>query len=300
MEVQFSRICIIGSGIIGGSIAKRLSKLGVDVIGISNSIPENASMYYSDFIDLKNLDKIPDVDLFILTSPLSTYDFWLSKLGDKIILECGSVKIDLPENIIKTHPIAGSDKSGFAYSDEDLFASRRVIISSNMSQKNIDIARRFWGMFSPSDMINMPDDEHNKIYAYISHFPQLLCFAMRKLLSSEGVLLDDKYNVALRLMNSSPSIWVNKGEIFDCNKRYIKTAIDEFYNKSLQYNNCEDQSIGNFIEKISYLCLKTGDKYQNYAGRGFDDFISIARNNETMKHEYLSKLMIYINEIMDI
>jgi prephenate dehydrogenase len=300
MEGQFSRICVIGSGIMGGSIAKRLSKLGVEVIGISNSIPENASMYYSDFIELKNFDKIPDVDLFILASPLSTYDFWLSKLGDKIILECGSVKIDLPENVIKTHPIAGSDKSGFGYSDEDLFANRRVIISSDMSQKNIDIARRFWGMFSPSDMINMPDDEHNKIYAYISHFPQLLCFAIKRFLDDFDLKLDERYKLALRLMSSSPSIWINKGEIFDCNKRYIKTAIDEFYNKSLQYNNSNDQSIADFIETISYLCLKTGDKYQNYAGRGFDDFVSIARNNEAMKHEYLSKLMIYVNEIMDI
>jgi prephenate dehydrogenase len=300
MSSQFSRICVLGSGIIGGSIAKKLSRSGIEIIGISNSIPDNASMYYSDFIELKNLGEIPDADLFVLSSPLSTYDFWLSKLWDKLILECGSIKMNLAKNVIKTHPIAGSDKSGFSYSDESLFFGKKIIISSDMSQENTHIARKFWSMFDPSEIVHLPDEEHNQIYAYISHFPQLLCFAIKRFLDDSEVILGEQYKFALRLMNSNPSIWINKGEIFDYNRMYINVAINEFYDKSLQYNDCENQSMSDFLDMLSYICLQIGRKYEKYAGKGFSDLTSIAKNHGSIKHEYIEKLMIYMNEIMDI
>ncbi|MDW7973645.1 MAG: prephenate dehydrogenase/arogenate dehydrogenase family protein, partial [Thermodesulfovibrio sp.] len=81
------------------------------------------------------LDKTSQADLVVLATPVSVFEALISQMRDyikkdTIIIDVGSVKGSIVEKIerllpsevyfVGTHPIAGSEKTGFEYARADL------------------------------------------------------------------------------------------------------------------------------------------------------------------------------------
>ena len=138
------------------------------------------------------------VDLIIISvTPTKTLEvinsikeLWNTKIT---ITETSSVKNHLIfkniNNIVFSHPIAGSDKSGIDNSDANLFTYKKNIIckSSNTDQFHLDRLKSFWENALMMNVAEMSIKEHDQIFAITSHLPHLLAYALIDSIRLSGI-----------------------------------------------------------------------------------------------------------------
>ena len=240
MNNNIKSILIIGLGLIGGSIAKASKEKGITVYGfdIDSNIVDKA--FEKKIIDYKisNFDEVTEskmdslVDLIIISvTPIKTLEvinsikeLWNTKIT---ITETSSVKNHLIfkniNNIVFSHPIAGSDKSGIDNSDANLFTYKKNIIckSSNTDQFHLDRLKSFWENALMMNVAEMSIKEHDQIFAITSHLPHLLAYALIDSIRISGINISDNAGAGLkefiRLSGSNPEMWRDILEINSMN-----------------------------------------------------------------------------------
>ena len=245
------KITIIGLGLIGGSIAKTLSGSKVHQIlafdtnqsSISNAL-ENQSIQES----LESLDELKRIEyedsLVIIATPPSVTNDILKSLeflfnSSVTITDTTSTKSSLnkilqkfnfPENIIFSHPVAGSHLSGEINSIDDLFKGKSTILSYHDSAASLHVNRVMSLWTELGSKVSVLDAElHDQIFAYSSHLPHVAAYALLNTL--KGLDQDDLALFSggglgefLRLASSSPEMWT---DIFSMNEKNISSAIDD-------------------------------------------------------------------------
>ncbi len=245
------KITIIGLGLIGGSIAKTLSGSKVHQIlafdtnqsSISNAL-ENQSIQES----LESLDELKRVEyedsLVIIATPPSVTNDILKSLeflfnSSVTITDTTSTKSSLnkilqkfnfPENIIFSHPVAGSHLSGEINSIDDLFKGKSTILSYHDSAASLHVNRVMSLWTELGSKVSVLDAElHDQIFAYSSHLPHVAAYALLNTL--KGLDQDDLALFSggglgefLRLASSSPEMWT---DIFSMNEKNISSAIND-------------------------------------------------------------------------
>ncbi|URQ69330.1 prephenate dehydrogenase/arogenate dehydrogenase family protein [SAR86 cluster bacterium] len=240
MNNNIKSILIIGLGLIGGSIAKAAKEKGITVYAfdIDSNIVDKA--FEKKIIDYKisNFDEVTEskmdssVDLIIISvTPTKTLEvinsikeLWNTKIT---ITETSSVKNHLIfkniNNIVFSHPIAGSDKSGIDNSDANLFTYKKNIIckSSNTDQFHLDRLKSFWENALMMNVAEMSIKEHDQIFAITSHLPHLLAYALIDSIRISGINISDNAGAGLkefiRLSGSNPEMWRDILEINSMN-----------------------------------------------------------------------------------
>jgi len=202
---------IIGLGLIGGSIAKTLSSSGgYEVLAFDlnqNSIKhalDNQSIH--GVIDsLDELEKIEYEDsLVIISTPPSATNDIIKSLdflfnSSVTITDTSSTKNSLnktlqefnfPENVISSHPVAGSHLSGEANSIVDLFNGKSTILSyhDSVAPQHVDRVKSLWRALGSSITV-MDSELHDQIFAYSSHLPHVAAYALLNTL--KGLEQDD-------------------------------------------------------------------------------------------------------------
>lgn len=174
------KIGIIGLGLIGGSIFKSLSSQGIDVIGISNS---QAGKYDNIFADWNNLS---NCDLVFVCSPMNKLIEDLKKLENyvsesTIVTDVGSLKEFVTNeiykfNFIPSHPMAGTEFSGFDSSKEDLFQGAKWVLTPKdgiVPSLLKDLIEKMG-----ANIIITTPSEHDEAVALISHMPLVVSQAL--------------------------------------------------------------------------------------------------------------------------
>ena len=146
---MFKKVCIIGCGLIGSSIARAIKKHGLSKKVVSSNRSESIN---KKVIELKIVDEASsdtkkickDSDLIIISTPLSSYEEVILKIKNSlksgsILTDVGSVKENIislveknvPENIswISSHPIAGTEESGPEAGFYELFKNKWCILT---------------------------------------------------------------------------------------------------------------------------------------------------------------------------
>ena len=245
------KITIIGLGLIGGSIAKTLSGSKVHQIlafdtnqsSISNAL-ENQSIQES----LESLDELKRIEyedslVIIATPPSVTTDILKSleflfnssvtitdTTSTKNSLNKILQKFNFPENIIFSHPVAGSHLSGEINSIDDLFKGKSTILSYHDSAASLHVNRVMSLWTELGSKVSVLDAElHDQIFAYSSHLPHVAAYALLNTL--KGLDQDDLALFSggglgefLRLASSSPEMWT---DIFSMNEKNISSAIND-------------------------------------------------------------------------
>ena len=245
------KITIIGLGLIGGSIAKTLSgskdhqilAFDTNQSSISNAL-ENQSIQES----LESLDELKRIEyedsLVIIATPPSVTNDILKSLeflfnSSVTITDTTSTKSSLnkilqkfnfPENIIFSHPVAGSHLSGEINSIDDLFKGKSTILSYHDSAASLHVNRVMSLWTELGSKVSVLDAElHDQIFAYSSHLPHVAAYALLNTL--KGLDQDDLALFSggglgefLRLASSSPEMWT---DIFSMNEKNIDSAIDD-------------------------------------------------------------------------
>jgi prephenate dehydrogenase len=319
------KIGIIGTGLIGGSLALALKNIaGKYEVSCWNrdlknsKKAKNLNAVDSFFENIEDLAIWSDV-IFICT-PLSTYSEISKKLAkvitkETIITDVGSVK-EKPTNIIKSllptkftsnfvpvHPIAGKELSGIDNADKNLFESKKIIICKPRNCKKAKKISQIWSDIK-SEIEFLNAKKHDEIYGYVSHYIQLLSFELSSFFSKKEKSELPEFT---RLMNSPKSMW---NEIFNLNKENLKKIHKEFLSnvqKNLKlkiYPNSKSD-----VEQISYFFAITINNitpkdYLNYIGTGYKSFtypINCYNDcNCYLTDKALEKIKIIINELKKI
>ncbi len=197
---MINKICIIGVGLIGGSFAAGLKKYGQinSIVGFGRNEKNLIKAKSLNVIDSYSLDiksALQDVDMVLIATPVDSFSSVLElikpHIDDSVIIsDVGSTKgsvIDIakqvfgkvPERFIPAHPIAGKEKSGVEVSDEDLFKSKRVIITpqSNADKNAIESVTKLWQTLG-AKVETMTHQKHDDLLAMTSHLPHMLAFGL--------------------------------------------------------------------------------------------------------------------------
>ena len=226
MNFNVENILVVGLGMIGSSIAVAAKSKGIKVNGID--LNENVVKKAIDesIIDasIKSLKEINtnDIDLIILAVPpkktlelFETLDYlWNTSVT---ITDTSSVKnhINLKDvnNIVLSHPIAGSDKSGIDALDKNLFTEKKNILCNpfEANEDHIKKVENFWVNALNMRVEIMTVAEHDLIFAMTSHLPHLVSYALIDSIRTSNLSVKDNSGGGLReflrLSGSNAEMW---------------------------------------------------------------------------------------------
>ena len=224
-------ILIIGLGMIGSSIALSSKSKGLKVSGFDLDSSINDIAINDNIIDksaesleeINSLEYIKDIDLVLIAVPpkqtldviLNLDQIWNSRTT---ITETSSVKNhikldDKVSNIVLSHPIAGSDKSGLNGADKNLFTNRKNVICNpfEADKEHIDRVETFWRDALQMRTSVMSVSEHDLIFAMTSHLPHLISYALIDSIRLSPTQVGDNAGGGLkeflRLSGSNPEMW---------------------------------------------------------------------------------------------
>jgi prephenate dehydrogenase len=257
-------IAIIGTGLIGGSLAIRLHemKLSSKLIGVESNSDNAKIALEKELVDqILPLDEaIAIADVIILAIPmdgmLSLLPSLLDKVSHQIVMDMGSTKQQVIELVqshpnrkryVATHPMWGTEFSGPAAAVRDAFENRAVIIC-DADQSDADALAWVKGMYEKIGMrlLFMTGADHDLHAAYVSHISHITSFALANTVLQKEKEESAIFNMAsagfastVRLAKSNAAMWV---PIFLQNKDKILDVLDEHIGQLVKFrDNIEHQ-----------------------------------------------------------
>jgi len=251
---MFKKVCIIGCGLIGSSIARGIkkNKLATKLVSSNRSNNTNKKIIRLKIVNEASSDTkkiVKGSDLIIIASPLSSYKNIILKIKSSlkngaILTDVGSVKKNvislieknIPKNVswISSHPIAGTEESGPESGFSELFKNRWCILTPSKKSKNKDVKllEKFWKKLgSKVDVMNAK--QHDYILSITSHMPHLIAYNIVNTTLKIKKKKDRnivKYSAGglrdfTRIAASNPIMW---RDIFIQNQENTSKMIDKF------------------------------------------------------------------------
>ena len=245
---MFDNVGIIGVGLIGSSMALEIrnNNLAKSVIGFDNDQKSLDTALKHGVIDgYGSLDELSICDFVVVATPVSSICDILKMAFNKlkkgsIIIDVGSVKgaivkqikEDIKQDIyyVPVHPIAGIEKFGVEAARKGLFNNAYCIITpfdgiNEFAQKKVENFVKALGM--RVEIMNA--DEHDWVFAYISHLPHIIAYNLVGLIEEKNnekfKFIGGGFRDFTRIAASSEKMW---SDIFLLNKKSVIESIDEF------------------------------------------------------------------------
>ncbi len=235
MQPAFRKIVIFGVGLIGGSFALALRREGMvaEVVGFGRSQATLDEAKQLGIIDRSGGDiarEMGDADLVLLATPVAQMADIFKRIAPHLgahtlVTDGGSTKGDvvaaaranLGERIaqfIPAHPIAGAEKSGAAAALAGLYEGRRVVLTPLPENAPAAVARvrEAWEQCG-ANVSELTPEQHDGVFAAVSHLPHLLSFALVHDLAqrdNRDLLLSfaaSGFRDFTRIAASSPEMW---------------------------------------------------------------------------------------------
>ena len=273
---MFKKVCIIGCGLIGSSIARAIRKqnLSTKIVSSNRSDSVNKKVIELKIVDDSNSDtkKMAEgSDLIIIAAPLSSYEDIILKIKDSlkngsILTDVGSVKENVislieknvPKNVswISSHPIAGTEESGPEAGFSELFENRWCILtpSKKANDKDIKLLETFWKKIG-SKVDIMDAKQHDYILSITSHIPHLIAYnIVNTTLNVQDKKESDivKYSAGglrdfTRIAASNPIMW---RDVFIQNKKNTSNMINNFITNLEDLKKAIENEDGKKLEEI--------------------------------------------------
>ena len=282
-------ICIIGVGLIGGSLAASLRRtnaceqiIGIDQDPVTLQNAKSLQIIDSAYASVSECDEAPD--LVVIAVPMSFVRGVMLELKEwfkscEAITDVGSTKKSvhedllnifdgqLPSNFVAGHPIAGREKNGVLAAIDDLFIKRKVILTpfDNTAETSVEQIKTMWETVG-AYVETMDMQTHDKILAATSHLPHALAYALVYCLSTQNHTSEIFRYAAggfadfTRIASSDPIVW---RDICLANRDEILQAINEFDNSLKTLCTSLENSDGAALEKIFTDAKTARDQFCN-------------------------------------
>ena len=232
---MIQRLCIIGVGLIGGSLARALRQANAceEIVGAGRDpahLQQAVDLGVIDRFDTDIAAAVKDADMVFVSVPVGAMAAVFSALKDNlsdsaVLTDGGSAKGSViaaaeqafgqvPAQFVPGHPIAGTERSGVAASIPDLYRERRVILTplALTDREAIARVRAMWEA-TGATVTEMDPTHHDEVLAATSHLPHVLAFALVESLAR----LHDKREIFeyaaggfrdfTRIASSDPDMW---------------------------------------------------------------------------------------------
>lgn len=266
-------IYIIGTGLIGGSLALGIQKIHEDAVIFGIDSEES---HLDEALDLAIihhkavLEDLKKADFVIVSVPVDTALLLLPKVlnlisDDTLVIETGSTKNPICEllgnhpkrrNFMATHPIAGTEFSGPSAAIKGLFEGKTNIICE-VEKTTFKLQEKALQLFKDLGMRirYMEPKSHDKHIAYVSHLSHISSFMLGKTVIEKEKHERDIFDMAgsgfestVRLAKSSPAMWT---PIFQQNKKQVVKSLEEYISNLEQFKTLlENEDYGAIFNEM--------------------------------------------------
>ena len=281
-----NKLCVIGVGLIGGSLARALKKAGVvgEVVGSGRDVSHLEKAKALNVIDSFDTDialAVKGCDMVIVAVPLGAMQSVFEKIAaviteDMIVTDVGSAKASvikaakiafktLPKTFVPGHPIAGTEKSGVEASFSELYENRRVIITPLESSSNdaVSKVRSMWQACG-ADVVETTIEHHDEVLAATSHLPHMLAFSLVDTLAkmdSKNEIFDfaaGGFRDFTRIASSDPDMW---RDICLSNGDALVIMIKKFTDDLQLLSNAIENNDSTYLEETFSRAKKARDEF---------------------------------------
>jgi len=245
------RLTVVGVGLLGGSVAKaaRARGLAREIVGVGRDAGRLRPALVEGALDHATTDLaagVREADFVVLAAPVQTLErllpaVWAAAAPDAVITDVGSTKATIveaaerlgagrPLAFVGSHPMAGSEQSGYGVARADLFTGATVIVTPTESTepraaKGVTV---FWESLGAHVAVLDPRT-HDRVVAAISHLPHLVAYALVEAAArAEPSALDFAargFKDTTRIAASDPDVW---REIFLDNRPALRQSLAAF------------------------------------------------------------------------
>ena len=197
MSEPFSRVALIGLGLVNSSLARVLRQKApaTEIVGCARSqatIDKATELGFVDRVTLDPADAVEGCDLVVLGSPVGTFAPLAAKIGPHLaegatLTDVGSVKkavfaavsphVPPGVHLIPGHPVAGTEHSGPEAGFAEMFEGRWCILTPppDADPAAVERVAALWRMAGMSVEL-MSADHHDAVLAITSHLPHLIAY----------------------------------------------------------------------------------------------------------------------------
>ena len=263
-------IAVVGLGLIGGSICKALkANTFHHIMGIDTDKETVEKALASGAIDEEiSVEKLGEANLTIVALyPLSIVDF-VKENADRfkkgsIVMDICGIKSYIVKNctpvleekgviFIGTHPMAGTEHSGFDYSDADLFREASFIItpSENTPQIAVDLVSTLGACMNFGEVVIATPEQHDRNIAYTSQLAHVVSNAYVKspsLFNADGFSAGSFLDLT-RVAYLNEEMWTG---LLLCNKDALLFEINNIIKSLTEYrDSIENDDIATLKELL--------------------------------------------------
>ncbi|SDR67881.1 prephenate dehydrogenase/arogenate dehydrogenase family protein [Opitutus sp. GAS368] len=244
---MFDRIAILAPGLLGASVARAARHYGAAThLTLWARRPETRLQLkgrpWCDAVTDSPADAVRAAQLVVICAPVDQIAALVAQiaptlLAGAIVTDVGSVKGEIcrlshktlggRSHFVGSHPMAGSEKTGWEHGRADLFKGRTVFVTP-LPETDARAAERvaaFWTTLE-ADVATIEPDAHDEIVAHISHLPQVLASTLCASLAQRDVRWRNYAGGGLRdttrIAGSDPKLWKT---ILDQNRDEVLRAV---------------------------------------------------------------------------
>ncbi len=219
------RAVVIGTGLIGGSIALALRRRGWHVSGLDEDPTRLRQAIDSGVIDAEGDDLAAEV-VFVATPAAAVAGVVRRVLStearspDAVVTDVSGVKTAIVEaadhpRFIGGHPMAGSEQIGLHGADPDLFEGAVWVLTPTPAT-DLEAFNRLQGVVVAlgADALVLSAQDHDRLVAVVSHVPHLVAATLMNAASDgaqpDGTLLRlaaGGFRDMTRVAAGHPGIW---------------------------------------------------------------------------------------------
>jgi prephenate dehydrogenase len=221
------RLGIIGLGAVGGSLAlawrDRARVIAWSRDGGDRASARETGILVSDEAHWR--DDLASRTVIVVAVPASELaavlrDVMVSVPDECLLLHTTSLQHgdalglsrDVVSRVLGTHPIAGSERSGFSAADGAMFRGATLRAEARASADERDRIEALWRSVGISRIIWDDAAAHDSLMSWVSHLPQLTSTALAAVLANRGIAPVDVgpgARDATRLASSDPTMWMS-------------------------------------------------------------------------------------------
>lgn len=265
------KIAIIGTGLIGGSMALSLRKKGFasQILGVERSAAHAQAALDRGIVDeVLSLDEaVRRSEVIIMAIPVNEAEEMIVELLDlidhQVVFDVGSTKAALCSiagshpaagRFVATHPMWGTEYSGPLAAVDDGFAGKTVVIC-DPDAADPDALETTEEIYRTLEMkiVYMKSGAHDIHAAYVSHISHVTSFALANTVLEKEKEENAIFQMAsagfestVRLAKSNPDMWV---PIFMQNRENVLDVLNEHISQLKKFRSC--------FEKDNYEYMRT-------------------------------------------
>ena len=267
------KIGIIGTGLIGGSIALKLKEknFAIQVFGIDQNEENLNKALELNIIDEKSDFEtgIRNSELIIIAIPVDSARKILPAVMDlidekQVVMDVGSTKSSIVDAIknhpkrkrfVAFHPMWGTENSGPNAATKDSFTGKAAVIC-NKEESDKDALEIVKKVIQTLEMhpIYMNADSHDVHTAYISHISHITSYALANTVLEKEREEDTIFQLAssgfsstVRLAKSHPEMWV---PIFRQNKENVLDVLNEHITQLRKFKSALEKENFEYLEEL--------------------------------------------------